>query len=666
MEPGNVLFDRYRVVRRIAAGGMGTVFEALDLVLDQPVALKQVRYAALPEADAEDTRARTLREARTAARLRGNPHVVAIYDVQVADGDVWLVLEYVPSRSLAEVTAGHVRLDVRTAAGIGAAVARGLAAAHAGGVTHRDVKPGNILIATADGTAKLTDFGISRAEGESTLTMTGEVSGTPAYMAREVARGEDATPASDVFSLAATLYAAVEGTGPFGPQSNPRAMVYRVANDPVRPPQVCGPLEPVLRAMLADEPDRRPDAATVARWLDDLAGRPAEPSGHPGPPAPVRGPGGPQQSPPAAPRTPPGPGRVPAGTGVPAPQARAGAGVAPPPGPVRPDPGPPGPDGSVPVGARRRGPLLLAGAVALVAVLAVGAFAVFGSGTSGPDGPAAAPVSPRAVSGDPRLADPCPLLDQAVLGGFGAATPAVASTLSGCHTDVVPPGGQVVRVSAYFTGRPDVPGAPRQVGDLTQVRGGPASDPGGRGRACSHTVGLPDGNAVRFDVESFDPAVAPCTVADRVLDAATARLQRDGVTYDPARNPASGLAGADACGALDEAALVRAGVETRAFPGFANWSCSWGTAQIYVTLVFGATTTERGVVGSPVAPIAGRDAFSRPDGGGCAVTVLRGPAAGGRVELVTTTVALAGAPRERMCAAAADLASTAQGRLPAG
>ncbi|MDN5918369.1 MAG: DUF3558 domain-containing protein, partial [Pseudonocardia sp.] len=333
--------------------------------------------------------------------------------------------------------------------------------------------------------------------------------------------------------------------------------------------------------------------------------------------------------------------------------------------PADPDPsGPAVPDGSDPTGTRRRRPLLLAGAVALVALLAVGAVAVFGTDTSGPE-ESAAPVSPRAVSGDPRRADPCPLLDQGVLAGFGAATPAVASTLSGCRTDVVPPGGQVVRVSAYFTGRADVAGAPRQVGDLTEVRGAETADPGGRGLNCSHTIGLPDGNVVRFDVESFEPAVAPCTVADRILDAATARLQRDGVTYDPARNPASGLAGADACQALDDAGLARAGIDTRAFPGFANWSCSWGTAQTYATVAFGAAATDRGVVGTPVAPIAGRDAFSRPEGGGCAVTVLRGPAAEGRVELVTTTVHLPGAPSEAPCAAATDLASTAQSRLPA-
>ncbi|MDQ4117180.1 MAG: serine/threonine protein kinase, partial [Actinomycetota bacterium] len=270
-EPGTVLFDRYRVVRRIAAGGMGTVFEALDVVLDQPVALKRVSYAALPDELAAETRERTLREARNAAQMRGVAHVVAIYDVQVSDDDVWLVLEYLPSRSLAELTAGRTTLDVRTVAGVGATVARGLAAAHSRGITHRDVKPGNILIADEGGTAKLTDFGISHAEGESTLTATGQVSGTPAYMAREVARGEDATPASDVFSLAATLYAAVEGVGPFGPQSNPRAMVYRVANDPIRPPEQAGPLAPVLIAMMADEPSRRPDAATVAGWLESVA-----------------------------------------------------------------------------------------------------------------------------------------------------------------------------------------------------------------------------------------------------------------------------------------------------------------------------------------------------------------------------------------------------------
>ncbi|MET0187821.1 MAG: protein kinase, partial [Pseudonocardia sediminis] len=491
-----------------------------------------------------------------------------------------------------------------------------------------------ILIATGDGTAKLTDFGISHAEGESTLTVTGEVSGTPAYMAREVARGEDATPASDVFSLAATLYAAVEGTGPFGPQSNPRAMVYRVANEPVRPPEVSGPLGPLLMAMLADDPSQRPGAAAVARWLDDLANRPLVTSGAPGGTAP--GPVGPSSVPP--PSFSPGP--VPAGS----------------------DP----PDGSAPTRVRRRRLPIVIGALVLVAALVVAAVAFLRPGSSVPEDTAAAPVSPRAVSGDPRRADPCALLDQAVLQGFGAATPVVASSLPGCRTDVVPPGGQVVRVSAYFTGGTDEGGAPRQVGDLTEVRGTQTTDADSRGLSCSHGVGLPDGNAVRFDVESFDPGVAPCTVADRVLDAATGRLQRDGVTYDPARNAGSVLDGADACQALDGAGLARAGVDTRAFPGFANWSCSWGTAQTYATVAFGVTTTERGVVGDPVAPVGGDAAFSRPEGGGCVLSVLRPPLPDGRVELVTTTVQVAGAPRERMCTAATDLATTARSRLPAG
>ena len=199
MHPGSVVFDRYRLEERIGAGGMGVVWRATDLLLDQPVALKRVPLAGLEDEQAELNRERALREARLAARLRHHRHVVAIYDVRIDDGAVWLVLEYLPSRSLAQILRERGPLDPVQAARIGAQVADALAAAHALGIQHRDVTPGNVLI-TDDGTAKLTDFGIAHLAGDTRLTQSGMISGTVVYLAPEVARTGKTSPASDVFS----------------------------------------------------------------------------------------------------------------------------------------------------------------------------------------------------------------------------------------------------------------------------------------------------------------------------------------------------------------------------------------------------------------------------------------------------------------------------------
>ena len=144
-----------------------------------------------------------------------------------------------------------------------------LAAAHAAQIVHRDVKPGNILI-TDDGTALITDFGISRAFGDTSLTSTGMLTGTPAYLAPEVARGASSTPASDVFSLGSTLYAAVEGTPPFGAGENPMALLHQVASGRINPPQLAGALSTVLEAMLDADPERRPTMQQTSEALSRL------------------------------------------------------------------------------------------------------------------------------------------------------------------------------------------------------------------------------------------------------------------------------------------------------------------------------------------------------------------------------------------------------------
>ncbi len=178
-----VIADRYRVDRAVGRGGMGTVWLCTDEVLGRTVAVKQVGHA--PGESTPDL-ARALREARSAAALN-HPNVVSIYDALDEGDEIWLVMEYVPSRNLSEIMKAEGPLDPARVAWIGAQVADGLAAAHLRGTIHRDVKPGNILVADNDH-AKISDFGIARTMGDSQLTQTGMVTGTPGYFSPALAR----------------------------------------------------------------------------------------------------------------------------------------------------------------------------------------------------------------------------------------------------------------------------------------------------------------------------------------------------------------------------------------------------------------------------------------------------------------------------------------------
>ncbi|GAB7005501.1 serine/threonine-protein kinase [Nocardioides sp. AN3] len=243
---------RYLVLRAVGRGGMGTVWLCRDTVLGREVAVKQVGL--LPGESAPDL-ARALREARSSAALN-HPHVVSVFDAVEADDHIWLVMEYVPGETLSQLIAREGRLDPERVAAIGAQVADGLAAAHARGTVHRDVKPGNILIAGDD--AKISDFGIARTEGEEQLTRSGILMGTPLYFSPELARGAEPSPAADVWALGATLYNAVEGRLPVAERSNPIAILTAIAE--TRPPR------PAHAGFLTDAIGRMLDPDPVARW----------------------------------------------------------------------------------------------------------------------------------------------------------------------------------------------------------------------------------------------------------------------------------------------------------------------------------------------------------------------------------------------------------------
>ncbi|NIJ12562.1 serine/threonine protein kinase [Saccharomonospora amisosensis] len=277
---------RYRLREWLGTGAMGVVWKGDDERLHRTVALKRLHLQPQPGSPTADVRARAMREGRIAARLL-HPNAIAVFDVIEDAGDPWLVMEYLPSTSLAQVIAERGRLEPAEVAAIGRQVAAALAAAHRSGIVHRDVKPANVLLAE-DGTAKISDFGISRAAGDVTLTASGFVAGTPAYFAPEVARGNDADFRSDVFSLGSTLYHAVEGAPPFGAHDNAIALLHKVSQGDIEPPSHAGPLRPVLLKLLDPDPDARPDMAEAAAELARLSAPPtpraevSTPSAEPG------------------------------------------------------------------------------------------------------------------------------------------------------------------------------------------------------------------------------------------------------------------------------------------------------------------------------------------------------------------------------------------------
>ncbi|MEW2358819.1 serine/threonine-protein kinase [Spirillospora sp. NPDC029432] len=281
---------RYRLVGELGRGGMGVVWRARDEVLGREVAVKEVLMpAGLTEAERSALSQRAVREARSAARL-SHPGVVTVFDVVVEEARPWVVMELVEGRSLQQEIRREGPLSPDRAARIGRRLLGALGAAHAVGILHRDVKPGNVLLAD-DGRTVLTDFGIAVIEGEATLTQDGGVLGSPAYIAPERMRGGRARPESDLWALGATLYAAVEGRTPFH-RDDPVAVFGAVLTEEPDPPMRAGPLRPVLDGLLQKDPARRMPAGVVEALLLVAGGDDPEPSwpvpGRPGIPVPAR------------------------------------------------------------------------------------------------------------------------------------------------------------------------------------------------------------------------------------------------------------------------------------------------------------------------------------------------------------------------------------------
>ncbi|MGI5137295.1 MULTISPECIES: protein kinase domain-containing protein [unclassified Streptomyces] len=275
-----LLAERYQLEELLGRGAMGEVWRAADQVLHRTVAVKFLHGD-----DATDFE-RFRMEAQTAGRLN-HPNVVGVYDFGSHHGQPYLVMEYVDGWNLSQERSLRGALPAPEAAGIAAQMAAGLAAAHRQGVIHRDIKPANVML-TNDRTAKLTDFGIARFtdDAASTLTATGKIIGSAAYLAPERALGHPAQPASDVYSLGCVLYELLTGRPPFSGATSLAVVQQHVDAQPppvthLRP-DIPQPLADCLTHLLAKNPEHRPSADQAAAWLHTQTPAPAEPE-HPGP-----------------------------------------------------------------------------------------------------------------------------------------------------------------------------------------------------------------------------------------------------------------------------------------------------------------------------------------------------------------------------------------------
>jgi serine/threonine protein kinase len=266
---GRLLAGRYLLGARLGRGGMGTVWRARDQMLDRDVAVKELSVGHLSEEDLYIVQSRMKQEARAAARIK-HPGVITIHDVLEQDGKPWIVMELIDGRSLAELVEQEGPLSPRDAADIGAKVLAALHRGHQAGVLHRDVKPANVLLERGTGRVVLTDFGIATYEGDSALTRTGDLVGSPDYLPPERVHGGRPGPESDLWGLGATIYAAVEGQSPFK-RDTPITTLAAVVSEPLPEPRNAGALAPVLRALLAKEPSQRPPAEQAIRMLESVA-----------------------------------------------------------------------------------------------------------------------------------------------------------------------------------------------------------------------------------------------------------------------------------------------------------------------------------------------------------------------------------------------------------
>lgn len=264
-----VIAGRYRLEAKVGRGGMGVVWQATDQLLGRRVAVKEIPVdETLSASEARRQRALWLREAQAVAQLR-HPHVIVVHDVIEEHERPYIVMELIDGDSLADRLAAHGPMDAREAARIGADLLNALRTAHAAGVVHRDITPANVLVESGTERVVLTDFGIARVPGSSTLTESGSFVGSPEYTAPERMSGARTGPASDLWSVGALLCALLSGESPFRRDSL-SGIVLAVVSDEVRPPAQAAPILPVVQGLLERDPAARLDAAEAERMLREF------------------------------------------------------------------------------------------------------------------------------------------------------------------------------------------------------------------------------------------------------------------------------------------------------------------------------------------------------------------------------------------------------------
>ncbi|MFJ6742874.1 serine/threonine-protein kinase [Streptomyces sp. NPDC091279] len=620
---GDRIADRYLLQEPIGTGGMGVVWRAWDERLQRLVAVKCAQLN-----DDRSVR-RLMSEARNAARLH-HPNIVAVFDYVDEGAACWIVMEYVPARSLAQIMKERGPLAPEEAGSIGCQIADALVMSHATGVVHGDVTPENILV-TDEGVARLTDFGISRALwNDVTHSATGSVRGKPRYLAPEVAKGQPAGKKSDVFSLGASLFAAVEGQSPYGEAEHLMTYLARAVEGHLEPTRRAGQLAEPLGALLEVEPRSRPDAAHAWKLLARAAP----------PPAHVQERLDDRRTLDFAAST--------------RPLRRLRRTL------------------TLPL-ARRRRPLAIT-AAALVAAAAVG-LALFGpwaSDDSGQDGKGGvADATPSATAragalGDERTADPCGLLAAAVLSRFGT-------------TVLDPDYGEIDRCDVILRNRSGDENADVQVNldstpddfdhiDSTRPVGGLTVVAQERdGRECQRAVVTTDGKQIRVIGKQFaDSAPDPCQMADAATDHVVGVLADGPVPRRSSAPPADSLARLDACTLLDAAALkrlpgVRLANQDR---GFGAWDCDWSNdaGDREVEIQYSRDNSLDSDDGTPVT-VAGTKSYviaNEADDDSCTV---RTPHRTYRDALGDTTTELfqltvyAPEPTKRLCASAEEFAA---------
>ncbi|MFJ8004954.1 serine/threonine-protein kinase [Streptomyces fagopyri] len=471
-----VIADRYRLLSPLGQGGMGTVWRARDELLHREVAVKEVRApAGLMGSEVERMYARLEREAWAAARVP-NRNVVTVYDVATQHGRPWIVMELIRGISLSDLLDAEGPLSPRRAAHIGAEVLSALRAAHEAGVLHRDVKPANVLLSNDDRVV-LTDFGIATVEGSSALTMTGEVIGSPEFLAPERALGRTPGPESDLWSLGVLLYAAVEGNSPFR-YNTPLNTLRAIVDEPLPPTRRAGPLTPVIEGLLRKDPAERMSAAQAESDLRIIGAGGSPTAGTPA----------------ASSRTPTVAAFPLPAQGPPRPDHHTAHPQGPAPGRPSFPPVTDGPTSTEPVRNRRAAVAVIAGVAALALALGGLTYALMnhdggGDGTTSSSGKdtggstdkgagGGSWPSKSSTSGDPASGGASPATSSP--GGRTSTPPAqsVRVTVAGAHTDYSgtcpPPEAQAPVFTATFT----VGRVPARVEYRWVTESGEVSDPG--------------------------------------------------------------------------------------------------------------------------------------------------------------------------------------------